>query len=77
MLLSGCIFRLSYTECLLRKCRLVYHCLLELCRCKCKGIVQDAIMLGTPVDVIPVCLNNLRPPLNKLAHASEDKSVML
>ena len=34
--------------------RLVYHCLLELCRCRCRGIVQDVIMLGAPVDVLPV-----------------------
>ena len=34
-------------------CRLVFHCLLELCRCQAKGIVEHAVLLGTPVGVTP------------------------
>ncbi|CAL5224218.1 g6865 [Coccomyxa viridis] len=33
--------------------RLVFHCLLELCRCQAKGIVEHAVLLGTPVGVTP------------------------
>jgi hypothetical protein len=34
-------------------CRLVFHCLLELCRCQAKGIVEHAVLLGTPVGMTP------------------------
>ena len=27
-------------------CRLVFHCLLELCRCQAKGIMEHAVQLG-------------------------------
>jgi hypothetical protein len=37
----------------LRVCRLIFHCLLELCRCRAKGIVEHAVLLGTPVGVTP------------------------
>lgn len=33
--------------------RLVFHCLLELCRCRAKGIVEHAVLLGAPVGVTP------------------------
>ncbi|KAK9789219.1 hypothetical protein WJX73_001120 [Symbiochloris irregularis] len=33
--------------------RLIYHCLLELARCRCKGAVEHAVMLGTPVVIVP------------------------
>ena len=33
--------------------RLVFHCLLELCRCQAKGVVEHAVLLGTPVGVTP------------------------
>lgn len=33
--------------------RVVFHCLLELCRLGARGIVQDAVMLGTPVGIVP------------------------
>ncbi|KAA6418450.1 MAG: hypothetical protein FRX49_11610 [Trebouxia sp. A1-2] len=32
--------------------RLVYHCLLELCRFNCKGIVEHAVMLGCTVTIV-------------------------
>ncbi len=31
----------------------MFHCLLELCRCQAKGIVEHAVLLGTPVGVTP------------------------
>lgn len=31
----------------------MFHCLLELSRLKAKGIVEHAVLLGTPVGVIP------------------------
>lgn len=37
----------------LMRCRLVFHCLLELYRCQAKGIVEHAVLLGTPVGVTP------------------------
>ena len=33
--------------------RLVFHCLLELARCRAKGIVEHAACLGAPVGVTP------------------------
>ncbi|GAB4821221.1 hypothetical protein N2152v2_008267 [Parachlorella kessleri] len=33
--------------------RLVFHCLLELYRCGCRGVVQDVVLLGTPVSSGP------------------------
>ena len=33
--------------------RLVFHCLLELSRCRAKGIVEHAACLGAPVGVTP------------------------
>ena len=41
------------SEARLWRCRLVFHCLLELCRCQAKGIVEHAVLLGTPVGVTP------------------------
>ena len=35
------------------RCRLVFHCLLELCRCQARGIVEHAVLLGAPVGVTP------------------------
>ncbi len=32
--------------------RLVYHCLLELCRFNCKGVVEHAVMLGCTVTIV-------------------------
>lgn len=32
--------------------RLVYHCLLELCRFNCKGIVEHAVLLGCTVTIV-------------------------
>lgn len=32
--------------------RLVYHCLLELCRFNCKGIVEHAVMMGNTVTIV-------------------------
>ncbi|KAK9823941.1 hypothetical protein WJX72_006533 [[Myrmecia] bisecta] len=32
--------------------RVIYHCLLELCRCNCKGIVEHAVLLGTPENLV-------------------------
>lgn len=34
-------------------CRLVVHCLLQLCRCQAKGIVEHAVLVGTPVSRTP------------------------
>lgn len=33
--------------------RLIFHCLLELCRLGARGIVQDVVLLGTPVGIQP------------------------
>ena len=33
--------------------RLVFHCLLELARCRAKGVVEAAVLLGATVGVTP------------------------
>ncbi len=30
--------------------RLIFHCLLELSRCGARGLVESAVLLGTPVS---------------------------